>query len=267
MNTNSVPEKAPPDHILAQYPDRRFFEYREFFLRHLVRDLVTRLPRIPGGTPLVALDVGCNNGRYTAMLARQGLRARGLDLSPDLVRDARARHPECTFDVGDAQQLAVPDASVDCLTSFGLLQCLPDWRQALKEFVRVLRPGGVALVETNRAFPLWETALKTALHLGRRTLTPDAARAFFAAHARGAARPLEQGLRKFSRTDLQGALTGLPLSHVCLHDPRKHRIFHDFMWAATLTRDLLSTPSVPPEFTDCRHCRRQGVMRVRETRV
>lgn len=258
-------DTAAPDHIQAQYPDRRFFEYREFFLRHLIRDLRTRLPPQPDGAMPQGLDVGCNTGRYTALLQRNGIAARGLDWSGDLIRQARAQHPECEFMEGDAQQLPLPDASLDCLTSFGLLQCLPDWQRALAEAVRVLKPGGVALIETNRAFPLWEVSLKTVRHLGRRTLTPTAARAFFAAHARGAARPLDKGLRKFAWRDLRAGLAGLPLSAIVVHDPRKHRFFHDFMWAVTVTRGAADDPSpARPTVTRCAHCRRRGVMQVRE---
>jgi SAM-dependent methyltransferase len=258
-----------PDHVRAQYPDRRFFEYREYFLRHLMRDVMSRLPpRAKEARAPTALDVGCNGGRYTALLAHHGLRAHGVDLAPTLIRDARAAHPDCTFGTDDAQQLSLADGAVDCAASFGLLQVLPDWRRALAEIVRVVRPGGVALVETNRAFPWWEAAAKSALYLARRSLPPADVRHFYEAHTQGASRPLERGLRKFSWPDLQAAVGELPLSRVIVHDPRKHRVLHDFMWAVTLIKRADgAAPIDGPDIIWCPHCLHVGVIRVREHRA
>ena len=254
---------AVPDHIKAQYPDRAFFEYRELFLRHLMRDLSGRVHTQQDQPVPTCLDVGCNAGRYTAMLARHGFAARGMDFSAALVAEARAAHPELAFDQGDAQDLPYADGSFDAVASVGLLQCLPDWKFALAEAVRVLKPGGTALIETNRALPLWENALKTAAYMARRQLTPREAAALFRVHRLGADRPIGQGLRKFARQELLDWVTTLPVRTVVIHDPRKHRIFHDYMWAVVLVKRGADQENVEPGISECAHCRRYGVVRVR----
>lgn len=93
------------------------------------------------------VDVGCGPGDTTVALGeRLGPgRARGSDFSPAMVDRARERfggRDDVSFSVDDAENLSLPDASVDVLTcSFGLMYCY-DARGALREAARVLRPGG-----------------------------------------------------------------------------------------------------------------------------
>lgn len=55
------------------------------------RVLLRLFRRFASGAPEVALEPACGSGRYVCALARLGLRARGFDLSPAMVRYARAR--------------------------------------------------------------------------------------------------------------------------------------------------------------------------------
>ncbi|MDA0577559.1 MAG: class I SAM-dependent methyltransferase [Verrucomicrobia bacterium] len=256
--------QAVPDHVRAQYPDRAFFEYREVFLRHLMRDLSGRLHARKDQPAPTCLDIGCNAGRYTRLLANHGFAARGVDYSEALVAEARRENPGMVFDQGDAQDLPYADGSFDAVSTVGLLQCLSDWKFALAEAVRVLKPGGVALVETNRAFPWWERVLKAGAYLARRQMRPGEACTWYRAHALGAARPLEQGLRKFGRTELLDWVAAMPLKYVVVHDPRKQHLLHDFMWAVTLAkRGPGDADDVPPVITECVNCRRYGVVHMR----
>jgi SAM-dependent methyltransferase len=257
------PVGGVPDHVKAQYPDRAFFDYRELFVRHLMRALSSHLQR-PGAATPTCLDIGCNAGRYTQMLARHGMAARGVDFDAALVADARATHPALAFDQGDAGNLPYESDRFDGIVSLGLIQCLPDWRRALSEAVRVLKPGGMGVVETNRAFPLWEVLLKGSAYAIRRRMTFPDLRVWCRAHTVGGERPIEEGLRKFSRRDLLECLQTLPVSSVILHDPRKHWVLHDFMWAVAFVKRAPAAPETEtPAITCCRHCRRRGVVHIR----
>lgn len=267
MTTEVTDSGTPtPYHIKAEIPDRRFFEHREFFLRHLMSELVSHARRGQGQPP-TCLDIGCNEGRYTAMLASLGMSPQGVDISSNLLREARSTHPGLVFEEGDAAHLRYGSGIFDCVVSLGLIQMLPDWRAAIAEMIRVLRPGGVALIETNRTFPLWEALIKSLSYFARPGFGLRRARSFLLGHWRGSRLHLDQGLRSFSIRDLLQTLEPLPIAGITIHDPRKRWLFHDFMWAMTVTKaDPRMEKHGAPDVNWCRRCRRRGVVRTGEPR-
>jgi len=94
------------------------------------------------------LDAGCGPGHVTAHLAGLGLDARGLDLSPAMVEQARRLHPTLRFDAGTVLDLPAADATLAGITALYSLIHLDDaeLRTALREFHRALRPGGLLLI-------------------------------------------------------------------------------------------------------------------------
>ena len=106
-----------------------------------------------GGT---ALDIGCGNGRHTAVLADAADRAVGLDISRALLDAAADRVGDrAPFLLGDAARLPVADDCVDLAVYVATLHHLPsaaDRRASLDELGRVLAPDGTALVSA------WSTA-------------------------------------------------------------------------------------------------------------
>lgn len=96
-----------------------------------------------------AIDVACGSGKLTAELVRltgpEG-RVVGLDFSPQMLEVARRRHPALKFIEGDALGLPFDDSSFDASTiAFGLRN-LADPIRGLREMLRVVRPGGRAVV-------------------------------------------------------------------------------------------------------------------------
>ena len=95
------------------------------------------------------LDLGCGTGALTqTILARCEPRSIvAIDQSADFVAHARAAtsdtHVRMRFEVGDAQKLPLPDASVDVAASALVLNFVPDRIAALRELKRVVRPGGL----------------------------------------------------------------------------------------------------------------------------
>ncbi len=96
-----------------------------------------------------ALDVACGSGKLTAELAKlAGPKGRvvGLDFSPRMLEVARHDHPGIEFTEGDALSLPYADGTFDATTiAFGLRN-LSDPVRGLREMLRVLRPGGCAVV-------------------------------------------------------------------------------------------------------------------------
>ncbi|HYM67670.1 MAG TPA: bifunctional demethylmenaquinone methyltransferase/2-methoxy-6-polyprenyl-1,4-benzoquinol methylase UbiE [Patescibacteria group bacterium] len=96
-----------------------------------------------------ALDVACGSGKLTAELARlAGAEGNvvGLDFSPQMLEMARREHPGIEFREGDALNLPFEPGRFDAATiAFGLRN-LADPVRGLAEMLRVLRPGGRAVV-------------------------------------------------------------------------------------------------------------------------
>jgi demethylmenaquinone methyltransferase/2-methoxy-6-polyprenyl-1,4-benzoquinol methylase len=100
----------------------------------------------PGGS---ALDVACGSGKLTTLLARiagPNGRVVGLDFSTKMLDVARHESPTIEFREGDALKLPFDDATFDASTiAFGLRN-LADPVRGLTEMMRVVKPGGRAVV-------------------------------------------------------------------------------------------------------------------------
>ena len=95
-----------------------------------------------------ALELGCGAGTLTRALADVAEHVTAVDLSPEMVRLARARcadRPNVEFLVGDFFALDLPPASFDCMAAVAVLHHMP-LVAALERAKVLLRPGGVLLV-------------------------------------------------------------------------------------------------------------------------
>jgi SAM-dependent methyltransferase len=102
---------------------------------------------------LDVLDVGCNTGYGTVHLLPAARRVVGVDVSPRAIELAQQRAPGGSpeFLVTSGGALPFPDASFDLVTSFQVLEHVPDPSPYLGEIRRVLRPGGTLILTTPNA--------------------------------------------------------------------------------------------------------------------
>lgn len=97
-------------------------------------------------------DIGCGPGDDLGKLALQvvpGGTAVGFDLSEAMLEEARRRHadvPSLSFRNAPANELAVPAHSFDAVRADRVLIHVPRPEEALKEMIRVTRPGGRIVV-------------------------------------------------------------------------------------------------------------------------
>jgi ubiquinone/menaquinone biosynthesis C-methylase UbiE len=94
------------------------------------------------------LDVGCGSGAALAPAARDAASATGIELSPAMAKRARSAVPEVEVLVGDAATLPFPDSSFDVVLSAFTVFFMPDPTSALREWRRVLTPGGRLVMAT-----------------------------------------------------------------------------------------------------------------------
>ncbi len=92
------------------------------------------------------LDVACGAGAVSMRAARAGANVTGVDLSEVMIDTARRRATEegldISYEVGDAEQLPVPDAGFDVVSSSVGAIFAPDHRAVARELARVVRSGG-----------------------------------------------------------------------------------------------------------------------------
>jgi ubiquinone/menaquinone biosynthesis C-methylase UbiE len=100
----------------------------------------------PAGEGKHLLDAGCGSGHNVHTLQARGYQCTGLDAAEGMVQQACELNPDLDIRLGDVETLPYPDNSFDYLISIEVIRYLADPRIALKEFRRVLRPGGIALV-------------------------------------------------------------------------------------------------------------------------
>lgn len=95
-----------------------------------------------------ALEIGCGRGiGIDVLFDRFGAQSvDAFDLDPEMVAMARRRQAGRSRSVrvwtGDATAIDAADDSYDAVFDFGIIHHIPDWRAALREVHRVLRPGG-----------------------------------------------------------------------------------------------------------------------------
>lgn len=99
----------------------------------------------------VVADIGCGGGIYSRAWSDLGAaRVLGIDFSARMVADATAasgEYPTVSFTEGDATNTGLPDASVDIVFERALIHHLPDLAAAFAEAKRILKPGGMLVVQ------------------------------------------------------------------------------------------------------------------------
>jgi len=134
------------------------------------------------------LDVGCGTGVMAEDALAKGYRFWGLDGSPKMIEACRAafrQRPETHFRVGRATSLEFPDDFFDVVLCMGVIDHIADYPTALREMLRVVRPGGQAIISfPNRYSPyaVWRnsvfypllSALRKPYYALRRRVAPPA---------------------------------------------------------------------------------------------
>jgi SAM-dependent methyltransferase len=100
--------------------------------------------RVTSGTRL--LDAGCGAGLLALLGSLRGAQVTALDAAPGLLAIARKRLPAADLREGDLEALPFGDASFDAVTAVNCVFYAADVAKAMRELVRVLRPGGRLVV-------------------------------------------------------------------------------------------------------------------------
>jgi ubiquinone/menaquinone biosynthesis C-methylase UbiE len=115
-----------------------------------------RVAPLAAGTSL--LEIGIGTGRIALPLLRAGVNITGVDISALMVNRLRAKLAQeqaaesahawgtLTIEMADMTALPFADDSFDAAVGVHVLHLVPEWRKALNETLRVIRPGGALLI-------------------------------------------------------------------------------------------------------------------------
>jgi ubiquinone/menaquinone biosynthesis C-methylase UbiE len=141
--------------VIRQHWDRRAATFDKRAGHGLVSDEQRKawhdlLSRLVGDAAQRVLDVGCGTGFLALRLAELGHVVTGVDLSDQMIAQARGKNDEAglsiEFRVGDAAHLDSPDGVYDLVVARHVIWNLPDPGRGVAEWLRVLRPGGLLLL-------------------------------------------------------------------------------------------------------------------------
>lgn len=105
---------------------------------------LNRLPRPRPGQTI--LDVGCADGQFAAAAASRGWKASGIELNPPAAAKARERGIE--VHQGHAEDVDLNGATFDLVTSWDVLEHVPEPRRFIDRLASFVSPGGTIVVTT-----------------------------------------------------------------------------------------------------------------------
>lgn len=100
------------------------------------------LGKLDLGEEHLVLDAGCGSGLFSSLAIDTGAEVVGVDASPGLLQVARRRNPHTNFLEEDLEALPFAENSFHVVAGFNSFQYAGKFETALKEAVRVLKPGG-----------------------------------------------------------------------------------------------------------------------------
>ncbi len=115
-----------------------------WFRRHEV--VYQRLAGLCAGRDV--LEAGCGEGYGADLIAGVARRVVAVDYDEATVAHVRARYPRVEVRHANLAELPLPDASVDIVVNFQVIEHLWDQPQFVAECARVLRPSGLLMVST-----------------------------------------------------------------------------------------------------------------------
>ena len=133
------------------YEESQYRVSRRTFVNGRHDQIVAMLSSLPASGTGSVLDAGCGPGHLVPEFARRYGRVFAMDTSPRMLSIASsnaASFDNVEYQVGSIEALPFADRSFDVVCSAGVIEYLQDCGQAIREFQRVLKPGGLLILPT-----------------------------------------------------------------------------------------------------------------------
>ena len=117
--------------------------------RYAIPEKVEKLAECLGLSPRsTVVDLGCGTGNFAHALSARVRHMVGVDLSPGMLRTARAKFPGLPLVIGDATSLPFGDEAFDCAFAVQVLHHVRERLSFMKEVYRALKKGGRIGIDT-----------------------------------------------------------------------------------------------------------------------
>jgi SAM-dependent methyltransferase len=138
---------APVDAVLALTGERTIpgLDVENYWFRRHEVVYQQLAPRCAGRE---VLEAGCGEGYGADLISGVARRVIALDYDEATVAHVRARYPQVEVIHGNLAELPLPDASVDVVVNFQVIEHLWDQVRFVRECARVLRSSGLLMVST-----------------------------------------------------------------------------------------------------------------------
>lgn len=141
-----------------------WFAGRSQFPKRIHETVLRRVDELNLPKEAAALEAGCGDGNVTFPLSKRGFDITAIDFGDSLLKRAEKKRlrqgiSNIHFEFGDLNSpLKYPDKRFDLVTCCHVMMKIKNYKLALSEFHRVLKPGGYAVVSTtssDETFTSW----------------------------------------------------------------------------------------------------------------
>jgi len=134
---------------------------RQHAISQINRHVTTKNP--------IIMEIGCSSGHLLAMLDKKIPQASiiGADIVSAPLLKLAEKHPNIPMLRFDLLNCPLPDNSVDAVILLNVLEHIEDDTAALKQIKRILKPGGIAIIEVPAGPHLYDLYDKALLHFRR----------------------------------------------------------------------------------------------------
>lgn len=146
------------DRIATEYRTRRYDSDNHVSSRFLAERMGFIFESLDNlNTRGKLLDVGCGPAFYTEGYIERGLEYWGIDISTGAIKEARKLNSAISgnrahFDEGDIENLNFQDDFFNVVVVVYVLEYLENDERAVKELLRVIKPGGLLIVGLNNKY-------------------------------------------------------------------------------------------------------------------
>jgi len=101
-------------------------------------------------TPVIALDLGCGRGEWLELLKENGINAYGVDMDAGMLSACQERGLRAELKDALGALREAPPESISIVSAFHVVEHIPfdELRMLAREALRVLKPGGLLILET-----------------------------------------------------------------------------------------------------------------------